>query len=233
MTLDPLLQELRDAPQPVLRLRTELTGPEPREVALLSGSFDPITVAHEALAEAALVHANLVLLVYSVRTLSKDVDSPPPLLSEDERLAALEAYCQARQGMEPALCSHGLLAEQAEAAAARFPASQIALVMGSDKVRQLLDAQWYQDRDRTLSTLFQRARILYAVRAGDAGAIEALVGQPPNDVWKERFTPLDVSPEVAAISSRAVREQFASGADVSASVPPEAAVILERRRPRS
>jgi nicotinamide-nucleotide adenylyltransferase len=233
MTLDPLLQELRDAPQPVLRLRTELPGPEPRVVALLSGSFDPITVAHEALAEAALVHADLVLLVYSVRTLPKDLDSPPPLLTEDERLAALEAFCQARPGMEPALCSHGLLVEQAEAAANRFPASEIALVMGSDKVRQLLDPRWYQDRERTLGSLFQRARMLYAVRAGDVGAIEALVGQPPNDVWRERFTPLDVSPEVAAISSRAVREQFSSGADVSASVPPEAAVILKRRRAQS
>jgi nicotinic acid mononucleotide adenylyltransferase len=230
MTLDPLLRELMDAPEPVLRLRTELPDPEPRVVALLSGSFDPITIGHEALAEAALMKANLVVLVYSVRTLPKDIDSPPPLLTEDERRAALEAFCEARPRMEPALCSHGLLAEQAAAAAARFPASEIVLVMGSDKVRQLLDARWYEDRDRTLGSLFQRARILYAVRVGDAGRIEALVGQPPNDVWKDRFTPLDVSPEVAGISSRAVREQLALGANVSAFVPSEAAVILEQRR---
>jgi cytidyltransferase-like protein len=233
MTLDPLLQELREAPQPVLRLRTELPGSEPRVVALLSGSFDPLTIGHVALAEAALNHANLVLLVYSVRTQPKEAGVPGPLLSEEERLAVLEAFCEARPGIEPALCSHGLLAEQVEAAAARFPASDMALVMGSDKVRQLLDPRWYQDRELDLETLFSRANVFYAVRSEDEGVVEELLQQPENSRWRKRFVRLDVPPDVASVSSRGVRERVAAGKAVTQFVPSEAAVLLERRRTSS
>src|SRR5439155_22771338 len=114
-------------------------------------------------AEAALNHADLVLLVYSVRTLPKDEAVALPLLSEHQRLAVLEAFCEARPGIEPAICSHGLLAEQVDAAAARFPSSDLARIMGSDKVRQLLDPKWYEDREQALRFLFSRARVLYAV----------------------------------------------------------------------
>jgi nicotinic acid mononucleotide adenylyltransferase len=177
-----------------------------------------------------LNHANLVLLVYSVRTQPKEAGAPGPLLSEDQRLAVIEAFCEARPGIEPALCSHGLLAEQVEAAAARFPASTFALVMGSDKVRQLLDPWWYEDRERTLETLFSRASVLYAVRSEDEGVVEGLLGQPRNRRWRERFLRLDVHPDVASVSSRGVRERLAAGKDVTQFVPDEAALLLERRR---
>ncbi len=231
MTLDPLLQELRGAPEPVLRLRNEMPGPDPRVLALLSGSFDPLTIGHAALAEAALNHADLVLFVYSVRTLPKEEGVPGPLLSEDERVAVLEAFSQPRPGIEPALCSHGLLTEQVDAAAARFPSSDLALVMGSDKVRQLLDPKWYEDRELALRLLFSRARVLYAVRSGDDGVVEALLEQPQNSPWHDRFVRLDVPPEVAAVSSRLVRDGLVTGRDVTPLVPFEARALLEGRRP--
>jgi cytidyltransferase-like protein len=230
MTLDPLLQQLRDAPEPVIRLRTELAGPEPRRVALLSGSFDPLTIGHAALAEAALAHADLVLLVYSVRTLPKEEGTPQALLSEDERLAVLEAFCGTRPGIEPALCSHGLLADQAEAAAARFPASDISLVMGSDKVMQLLDPIWYEDPEPTLRRLFSRATVLYAVRTGESGMVEDLVEKRWNSRWRDRLVRLDVPPDVAAISSRLIRERLAAGQDVARLVPAEASAVLTGRQ---
>jgi len=233
MTLDPLLQELREAPEPVLRLRTMMPGPDPPVVAILSGSFDPLTVGHAALAQAALRHSDLVLFVYSVRTLPKEEGVTAPLLSEDERLAVLEAFCEARPGIEPALCSHGLLAEHVAAAVARFPSSELALVMGSDKVRQLLDPEWYEDREHTLRSLFERASVLYAVRSGDEGMVEGLLEQPQNDLWRDRFVPLDVPPEVAAVSSRLVRDGLAHGHDVSRLVPLEGkALLLARARVR-
>lgn len=233
MTLDPLLQELREAPQPVLRLRVEPPGPEPGMVALLSGSFDPLTIGHAVLAEAALRRADLVLLVYSVRTMPKEAESPGPLLSEDERLAVLEAFCESRPRIEPALCSHGLLADQVEAAAARFPASDLVLVMGSDKVRQLLDLAWYEDRDGTLERLFSRAAILYADRVGEGGLVEAMLEQPENRQWRGRFERIDVAPEVSSVSSRLVREQLAAGRDVGNLVPAESKALLEAKGRRS
>ena len=48
----PLLEELRQAERPRLVVVPEPKA-EPASVALLAGSFDPLTVAHEAMAEAA------------------------------------------------------------------------------------------------------------------------------------------------------------------------------------
>lgn len=233
MTLDPLLQELRGAPQPVLRLRTELPVPEPQAVALLSGSFDPLTVGHAVLAEAALGHAELVLLVYSVTTLPKEGELPEPLLSEHERLAVLEAYCESRPRIEPALCSHGLLAEQVEAASGRFPASALVLVMGSDKVRQLLDPKWYGNRELALEPLFSRARVLYAERTGEQGMVEAMLARPEHSSWRRRFQRLDAAPDAASVSSRLVRERLAAGRDVDHLVPAESMALLEAKTRRS
>jgi cytidyltransferase-like protein len=231
MTLDPLLEGLREAPDPVLRLRSDFTAADPPMVALLSGSFDPLTLGHVALAEAALAHADLVLLVYSVRTLPKEESAPAPLLSEEERLAVLEAFCEARPRIEPALCSHGFLAEHVQAASTRFPSSHLALVMGSDKVRQFLDPGWYQDREAALSPLFSRAHVLYAIRSGDEGLVEELLRRAENMIWRDRFERLEVPAGMASLSSRRVRELVAAGEDVSALLPPEAASLVRGHTP--
>lgn len=233
MTLDPLLQELREAPQPVLRLRTDPPSPEPRVVALLSGSFDPLTVGHAELARAAFEHADLVLLVYSVRTMPKEAEAPGPLFSEEERFAVLEAFCGSRPGIEPALCSHGLLAEHVDAASARFPASDLVLVMGSDKVVQLLDPKWYESRDLVLEALFSRAAVLYAVRLGEERLVESTLEQPENASWGHRFRRLEVTPEAASVSSRLVRERLAAGHDVGHLVPTESMALIEGKLRRA
>src|SRR5207237_3714278 len=138
-----------EAARGATRPRLDLV-PDPgpmRTLALLAGSFDPITVAHEALSREAAVRVRLVALVYSVRTLPKEAPGPPPLLSEVARLEVLQRFCAARPGHVLGVASHGLLAEQADAAAARFPRTELWLVMGSDKVLQLLHPKWYGDRD--------------------------------------------------------------------------------------
>ena len=225
--LEAVIERLRRAERPILHV-----DPDPgdvRTVALLPGSFDPPTVAHAALAEAALGRADTVVAVYSVRALPKEGPVPPPLLSEPDRLAALRRFCVARPGVVMGLCSHGLLAEQARAARARFPRAGLWLVMGSDKVLQLLDPRWYGDRDSILEGLFADAGVLYAVRAGEEEAVEqSLVGRE-NVRWRGRFELLAVQPEAAAISSREVRERLARGEDASHLVPAEIRPLLGAR----
>jgi nicotinamide-nucleotide adenylyltransferase len=219
-----ILERLRKLDRPSLVVRPEPDW-APGSVALLSGSFDPVTVAHVALAEAASRLVDLVVLVYSVRTLPKEGPVPPPLLSEEERLEAVERVCAAR-GFALGLCSRGLLADQVVAAAERFPGAALWLVAGSDKVLQLLDPRWYADRDRALEELFSRAGVLYAVRAGDEGRVEEALRRQENERWRGRFRRLDVAPAVAAVSSREVRERVARGEDPRDLVPPEAWPLL-------
>jgi nicotinic acid mononucleotide adenylyltransferase len=212
------LEALRAATGPTMLVEPD--PGRPRRVALLPGSFDPITVAHAALHDAAAEWADAVVLVYSVRTVQKDVDAEPPLLSEPERIQALTRFCAARPGTVVGLCSHGLLVDQVRAAAERFGSAELAMVVGSDKVLQLFDPGWYDDREAALGDLFRRATVLYAVREGEAEPLEATLTDPTTSRWRGRLRRIHVAPEVAAVSSRLIRSLLRRGQDVSDLLPP-------------
>ena len=199
------------------RPRLEVLGPAPPGVAslgLVAGSFDPMTVAHAALAEA--IGAELVLLVWSPATLAKETgpggEPSAPLLAPEDRLASLAAWSRGRPWARAAISSHGLLADQVEAAAASFPRARLVLGLGSDKLRQLFDPAWYDDRDAALERLFGRAEVVVAARAGDRVEVPG---------WSDRVRTVDLPAGMAAVSSRAVRAAARRGEDVSGSVPPE------------
>jgi nicotinamide-nucleotide adenylyltransferase len=222
------LERLRQTDTPTVIVRPE-QNLRRGSVALLSGSFDPMTVAHVALVQAALEKVDLVVLLYSVRTLPKEGDAPPPFLKELERIDVLERFCSRSSRTAVGLSSHGLLAEQVAATRATFSDADVWLIMGSDKVLQILDPKWYEDRDRVLAALFDTAGALYADRAGQEGQVEAAIQSPQNVQWRHRFARLDIPPEVASISSRSVRDRLAAGDDVSELVVPEARPYLAGR----
>jgi nicotinic acid mononucleotide adenylyltransferase len=203
------------------RPRLEILGASPRpvrSVGLVAGSFDPMTVAHAALAEA--LGTDLTLLVWSPATLPKETGpggTPSPTLLEPEAvLASLVAWCEPRTWARAAVSSHGLLVDQVEAAASSFPRSRLVLGMGSDKLRQLFDRRWYEDRDSVLDRLFDRAEVATAARSG---AEPDVVADEPR--WSGRIRAVRLPAEVAASSSRTVREAVRAGRDVSSIVPPE------------
>jgi len=203
------------------RPRLEVLGvwpPAAGSVGLVAGSFDPMTVAHAALAEA--LGTDLTLLVWSPATLPKEAgpggNPSPPLLEREDVLASLLAWCHSRAWARVAVCSHGLLADQVEAAAVSFPRARLVLGMGSDKILQLLDPRWYQDRDAVLGHLFERAEVAVAARTGHA--MDVVVAETR---WSDRINTLRLPVGLAAISSRAVREAVRRGEDVSAAVAPE------------
>jgi nicotinic acid mononucleotide adenylyltransferase len=203
----------------------------PASVGLVSGSFDPMTLAHAALADALADTADLVLFLYSPGTLAKEPgpggDPGAPLLDPRDRVASLLAYCRSRPGRGVALCSHGLYADQAEAAGRAFPASGIVFGLGSDKVAQLLDPGWYDNREAALDRLFSTARVAYAVREGEEDRLSVALGEASR--WRDRLEPLALPPELAGLSSRRIREEVAGGRDVAELVPPEVLPFIERR----
>lgn len=198
--------------------------PALRRLGIVSGSFDPITVAHVAVAAALVAGgADLTLLLYSAGTLPKDGGgrSSAPLLSAEDRVASVVAVSRAHPELGAAVCSHGLLADQAEAVARRFPGAAVVMGMGSDKVRQLFDPRWYGDPRAALERLFALAEVVYALRAGDDDPGDAL--EPG---WRSRLRRVDLPPAVAGISSTSVRDRLRAGGDVSALVPAEARPFL-------
>jgi cytidyltransferase-like protein len=232
--MDPAeaLRAMRSSTRPAVRL-LEAPPPtgSPRAVALLPGSFDPPTVGHVALAEAAARAVDLVLLVYATAPLPKAPGAPPALLDEPSRIEALARLARARPGLGAAVASHGLLVDQVEAVGDALPGSRIVLVVGSDKLLQVLEPVWYEDRDAALRRLFDRAVVRYAVRGRDDEAVRRALADPANAPWAGSIGRLDLSGGVAEVSSSLVRERLRRGEPVDRLVPPEVLPLLPRGWP--
>ena len=128
-------------------------------VGCFPGTFDPLTVAHVAVAEAARRAAGLdrVDLVLSEVTLGKehlgDGDA-------HRRAEAARAVVADRRWLAVVVSPHRLVADLAQ--------GYDAVVMGADKWRQVIDPAWYGDdpaaRDAAVARL---PRVLVAPRADD------------------------------------------------------------------
>ena len=103
-------------------------------VAVYPGSFNPPTVAHLAIAEAALAQCGVdrVDLVLSRHALGKEAAGLVPL---GDRLAVLDAVAATRPGLAAAVSEGRLVAEIA--------AGYDVVVLGADKWAQVTDPFWY------------------------------------------------------------------------------------------
>jgi nicotinic acid mononucleotide adenylyltransferase len=122
------------------------------------GSFDPPTIAHVAIAEAAVQAGALdrLDLALSRVALGKDAAGQPSL---GERVAMLELLTETRPWLAVIVTDAQLIADIA--------ADYDAVVMGADKWAQVRDPAWYDGsvaaRDAALARL---TRVLVAPRPG-------------------------------------------------------------------
>lgn len=210
--------------RPSIRLLEPATGCG--AIALLPGSFNPPTSAHLLLAERARREGfDCVAFVVGRVTAGKD---PSGLIPED-RLAALRMIASPPE-VSVAVASCGLYAEQAEAAARAFPGASVTFLVGSDKVTQIFDPLWYEDRDAALERLFARAALLVSPRADDGERVREILSAPENRRFADRIDVLPLHPAVSDLSSRRVRGLLQSGADPSGLVPPAVAAFLAEVR---
>src|SRR5947209_20574267 len=101
-------------------------------IAAYPGTFDPPTIAHLAVAEAALQACDVDRVVLVLSTDPIDKPSPTPL---EERVAAIEALAAARPWLGVAVTEHRLIADVA--------AGYDVVVMGADKWAQVLDPSYH------------------------------------------------------------------------------------------
>jgi nicotinic acid mononucleotide adenylyltransferase len=146
------------------------------------GSFDPPTIAHVAIAEAAVRAGELTRLDLAISrvTLGKDAAAQAPL---DRRRALVERLGASRPWLRVVVTDEQLVTDIA--------AGYDVVVMGADKWAQVRDPAWYDGsiaaRDAALARL---GRVLVAPRAG-----YAVVGAEV----------LAVPDHLAAVSSSAAR----------------------------
>lgn len=151
--------------------------------AVFPGSFDPLTVGHLAVADAAREQVELerVDLVISATPLGKEVAAQAPV---EERLEAIHLAASSRPWLAGAVTEHQLLVDIAQ--------GYDVLIVGADKASQLLDPVFYGgsevERDLAVSRL---PRLAVAPRLGGFVPDDAIVLELPE--W------------VAGVSSTAVR----------------------------
>lgn len=152
-----------------------------RRVGLLPGSFNPLTSAHIALAEAARRAANLDAVVWSVAARTIDKESVTRATVPD-RLAQLAAYVLLEQMDAVVLLNRGLYVEQVRVLRTLAGGTMVpAIVVGFDKVVQIFDARYYADRKGALDDLFSHATLLVAPRLSDDElSLEELLSRPEN-----------------------------------------------------
>ena len=238
----PRLFRLRDSltslditAPPEARLLSPPLNPPPRRLGVLCGSFNPLTRAHTELAQRACQAFQLDQLFYTVAKVTVDKEQVTGMGLED-RLLLLLIAANLHPSLGVALVNRGLYFEQAQAfqSLPSLLGQRVALffIVGMDKLIQILDARYYQDRDAALEQLFSLTSLVVANRGDmERQAFEALLRQPANQPYQDaiHFLPLPVS--VADLSSTGIRDRLLDASSLQTQVPPEVAAFLAEALP--
>ncbi len=221
------VQTLLDQLQPEAESRAFIVpgSPEPqRGVIVFPGSFNPPTTAHIALLKQAQEYARRqqgawqLYAAFSKHTVDKESVERPLLL---DRVMLLERLLHNRlPSVGIMLFNRGLYVEQAEAVRRSFlRVRRILFLIGFDKIVQIFDPRYYQDRDAALVELFHLAEFLVAPRGNDGEKeLSVLLYQPQNVRFADHVHPLPFNPIYRNVSSTTVRRQAAG---VATDVPRE------------
>jgi nicotinamide-nucleotide adenylyltransferase len=128
------------------------------------------------------------------------------------------------------LFNRGLYVEQAEAIRASFPrVRRIFFLMGFDKIEQILDPRYYEDRNAALEALFRQAELLVAPRRGQGPALSLrdLLDRPENHRFARFIHALPFDPLYRDISSTRIRQD---GAAYEHDVPQEVRQFMRETR---
>lgn len=192
-------------------------SPLPRgEIIVFPGSFNPPTTAHLALLKQARHFARLeavrgrgsmqLYAALSKHIVDKETVERPLLLDRIQLLDNLLRRRFPHTGI--LLFNRGLYVEQAQAVHTAFPqVRRLLFLMGFDKVLQILDPHYYEDRDAALQDLFALAELLVAPR-GDEGEhfLDELLQRPENQPFARYIHALPFDPAYREISSTQVRQ---------------------------
>jgi nicotinamide-nucleotide adenylyltransferase len=211
-------------PQAPSRVLVVPGSPEPEgKIIVFPGSYNPPTLAHLALLKQAWQFARVhgPMLVYtalSTHITDKEHVQRPLLL---DRIALLETVLRKHvRHTGIILFNRGLYVEQAEAVHKAYPqVSDLYFLIGFDKILQIFDPRYYQDRDQALHELFELADFLVAPR-GEAGPEELgiLLDRPENKQYAAHIHALPLSAAYRYISSTNIRQALSAHEQ---EVPPE------------
>jgi nicotinate-nucleotide adenylyltransferase len=185
----------------------------PERLGILPGTFNPVTVAHLALARAALSEVDEVVFVLPRLLPHKDYSGA----SFDERLELLEAATAEEPRWSLATSEGGLFREIAgECWKAYGEGVRLVFLCGRDAAERI--ASWDYGRPGVFSEMVREFELLVASRNGQY--------VPPRDT-AGAVRLLEMGPDFDPVSATEVRTRLAAGGDWEHLVP---AAVRDRVR---
>ncbi len=187
-------------------------------------------MAHIALAEASRqAGTDQAAFVLPVQSVDKEHIS---IARVEDRLALLDQIA-ARLGLALALTNAGLYVDQARAFRKVLPKARLSFVTGYDKIVQILDPRYYQNRDAALQELFGLADVLVLPRGRHgAGEITELAARPENAPFANGIHSLPAPASLdLEMSATGIRAGTLTGGTLANAVPPEVLAFLNDWRP--
>ena len=226
------LQSLDSAAPPAACLLSAPPHPPPQRLGVLCGSFNPLTLAHVVLAQHACHAFQLDQLFYTVAKVTVDKERVTGMGLED-RLLLLLLHVEQQQYLGVALVNRGLYFEQAQAFQSLFDKRvELFFIVGMDKLVQILDARYYQDREAALDQLFALTSLVVANRGDMARRVfDELLQRSANQPYRDAIHFLPLPESVSDLSSTAIRKTVSEATSLSAHVPAEVARFLTEARP--
>ncbi len=198
-----------------------------KRLGIFSGSFNPITVAHTKMIDAAQKEYNLdeILLILARANVDKDVFG----LSLAERLFTLKLYAENRQDFSVAACSHGKFIEKIEALTPAYPhGTHFSFIVGYDTFIRLFDPKYYTDLHSALEALFSQCHFIVGNRQDyDAKAVARVMEMPDYRRYAGCIDVIQLPDLYADISSTAIRAQIEAGKSVDHLVPSDVGEFLK------
>ncbi|MFQ5917444.1 MAG: hypothetical protein ACE5I0_06485, partial [Candidatus Binatia bacterium] len=215
-----ILERLNPDDPPRAELIDSNRGFESTRIGILSGSFNPPTLAHIELARRAKQNFKIDHILFTVSRVIIDKERVEGLSLED-RLLLLSLIAEEEGSTSVAAVNRGLYFEHAKAFRSLLGnKSRIYFVVGMDKVIQIFDPRYYQDRDAALKGLFTEAQLIAAARSSwGREDLEQLLGREENRPYKDRIFSLTLPEELKGLSSSQLRTAIAKGESVGGQLP--------------
>lgn len=213
---EPKLRWLRRAPAGITP--REARAPGQSRLGVLSGTFNPPTCAHLALAEAALASLALkeVLFVLpEVPPHKKQLEA-----SLDTRAEMLLLAIARNPKFSAAITSHGLFLDIHRAVVPHYPAgTQMYFLTGRDAAERILLRWPYPNPQQAFAEMFARFELAVAGRRGRF----QIPPDSPAARYAKKTHPLEMPPGMEELSATLARERVARGESVETLVPKEVA----------
>jgi nicotinate (nicotinamide) nucleotide adenylyltransferase len=194
-------------------------------LGVLSGTFNPPTRAHLALATQALEQAGLDEVLFVLPEI------PPHKRDLEARLEDRAAMVARLAALDPrfsaAVTRGGLFLEIHSQVAPHYPPrTRLYFLVGRDAAQRILLDWPYPDPAGALAEMFARFDFLVADRAGEF----RLPATSPLEPYHDRIHPLAMPPDWKQVSATEVRARLARSEPVEQLVSPEVLELIRQRR---